>query len=59
MDLVAAYMRTGKHFPGPVTEIVCKMADVGDRPQMLTQGQMSFTIGFAWQLFKALFTRAK
>ncbi|SPO07737.1 uncharacterized protein DNG_10432 [Cephalotrichum gorgonifer] len=32
-DLVAAYARGGKHFSPPLAEFVCKMADVGDRPQ--------------------------
>lgn len=58
-DLVAAYIRSGKHFPAPLADIVCKMADVGDRAQVYDQGQTAFTIGFVWQLVKALFTRSK
>ncbi|PKS05421.1 hypothetical protein jhhlp_008797, partial [Lomentospora prolificans] len=56
-DLVAAYCRTGKHFPGPLVEIVCKMADVGDRPHEYEQGQTAFTISFVWQLFRSMFVR--
>lgn len=58
-DLVAAYMRSGKHFPAPLAEIVCKMAEVGDRAQTYEQVQASFTIGFVWQLITALFSNPK
>lgn len=56
---MAAYIRAGKHFPPAVAEVVCKMADVGDRPQVYSQGQTSYMLGFAWQLLKGWFTRAK
>lgn len=58
-DLVAAYARAGKHFSAPLVEIVCKMAEVGERAQVYEQGQTAFTIGFVWQLFKAWFTRTQ
>ncbi|KAH8812949.1 ThiJ/PfpI family protein [Xylogone sp. PMI_703] len=58
-DLVAAYARSGKHFPGPVAEIACKLADVGDRPQRFSQGQTAFTLGMAWQIIKAFFVGKK
>ncbi|KAI0444594.1 ThiJ/PfpI family protein [Xylaria telfairii] len=56
-DLVAAYCRSGKHFPSAVVEVACKMADVGDRGQMYSQSQMSFTLGMAWIIIKGLFTK--
>lgn len=58
-DLVAAYARTGKHFPSAVVEIACKMADVGDRGQEYAEGQTAFTLGVVWQLFKGLFAKRR
>jgi hypothetical protein len=52
-DLIAAYVRESPHFPGPVAEIACSMADIGNRGQKYTQGQASFTVGIVWQIFKA------
>ncbi len=54
-DLVAAYIRQSKHFPSPVAEVACKMADVGDRAQGYSQGPTAFTLGFVWLLLKAWF----
>ncbi|KAF9879034.1 ThiJ/PfpI family protein [Colletotrichum karsti] len=57
-DLVAAYARgNGRHFPGPVAEIACSMADVGDRGQVYGEGQSVFFLGVMWQVVKALFVR--
>ncbi|KAI1330128.1 ThiJ/PfpI family protein [Xylariaceae sp. FL0255] len=55
-DLVAAYTRTGKHFPSAVVEIACKMADVGDREQVYSEGQSAFTFRFVWLLLKGWFS---
>ncbi|KAI0152620.1 ThiJ/PfpI family protein [Xylariaceae sp. FL1272] len=55
-DLVAAYARTGKHFPSAIVEVACKMADVGDRGQLYSEGQTSFMIGLVWQLVKGWFS---
>ncbi|EPE04053.1 hypothetical protein F503_04901 [Ophiostoma piceae UAMH 11346] len=33
-DMVAAYARASKHFPPPVVELACSIADVGERGQM-------------------------
>jgi len=40
-------------FPGPLAEVTCKMADVGDRGQKYSEGQAAFTLGFVWQLLRA------
>ncbi|KAF6836877.1 ThiJ/PfpI family protein [Colletotrichum plurivorum] len=57
-DLVAAYARaSGKHFPAPVVEIACQMADVGDRGQEYGQGQTAYFVSFMWQVVKAWFTK--
>lgn len=56
---MAAYIRSGKHFPAPLADIVCEMADVGDRAQVYEKGQSTFTIGFLWQIVRALFARLK
>ncbi|WYZ34432.1 hypothetical protein EsH8_I_000708 [Colletotrichum jinshuiense] len=59
-DLVAAYARSSdKHFPAPIVEIACQMADVGERAHLYEQGQTSFFVGFAWQIVKAWFTKPK
>ncbi|KAK7439077.1 hypothetical protein CaCOL14_002420 [Colletotrichum acutatum] len=54
-DLVAAYARSSERrlFPGPIVEIACKMAEVGERGQVYEQGQTRFALGFVWQLVKA------
>ncbi|KAI3397590.1 hypothetical protein diail_10562 [Diaporthe ilicicola] len=54
-DLVAAYCRESGHFPGPVAEFACEMADVGDRPQTYAKSQGVYTVGIVWQLIKAWF----
>lgn len=54
-DLVAAYIRQSERWPGPIAEIACKMADVGDRGQTYREGQTSHALGFVWQLVKAMF----
>ncbi|KAL0939320.1 ThiJ/PfpI family protein [Colletotrichum truncatum] len=57
-DLVAAYARkNSKHFPAPIAEIACQMADVGDRGQFYGEGQTTYFIGFIWQVLKAWFTK--
>ncbi|OLN94200.1 Isonitrile hydratase 4 [Colletotrichum chlorophyti] len=57
-DLVAAYIRSSsRHFPAPIAEIACQMADVGERGQLYGQGQASFFLGFFWQVVKAWFVR--
>ncbi|KAI8207012.1 hypothetical protein K4K53_000724 [Colletotrichum sp. SAR 10_77] len=57
-DLVAAYARrNSKHFPGPVAEIACSMADVGDRGQFYGEGQTVYFLGVVWQVVKAWFVR--
>ena len=56
---MAAYARAGKHFPGPLVEIMCMMADVGDRGQSYSEGQTAFTIGFVWQLLRSMFVRKR
>ncbi len=56
---MAAYARAGKHFPGPVAEIGCKLTDVGDRSQVYDQGQTLFVLGMVWQIVKAWFVGSK
>ncbi|TGJ85978.1 hypothetical protein E0Z10_g2775 [Xylaria hypoxylon] len=56
-DLVAAYARTGKHFPSAVVEIACKMADVGDRSQLYSESQTAFTLGIVWLIIKGWFAK--
>lgn len=60
-DLVAAYARSSERrlFPGPIVEIACKMAEVGERGQMYEQGQTMFALGFVWQLVKAWFVKSR
>lgn len=54
-DLVAAYARSSKHFPSAIAELACKMAEVGDRPQLYDQSQARFTLGFVWTVLRSLF----
>jgi hypothetical protein len=56
-DLVVAYARAGNHFPSAVVEIVCKMADVGERAQLYSETQAAFTVGFVWLLIKGWFAK--
>lgn len=35
--------------------MACQSADVGDRGQKYSQGQMSFTLGMVWQVVKSMF----
>jgi hypothetical protein len=56
---MAAYARTGKYIPGPVAEIGCKMAEVGDRPQVYEQGNLGWHLGLVWQVVKGLFVSRK
>ncbi|KAI0205384.1 ThiJ/PfpI family protein [Astrocystis sublimbata] len=56
-DLVAAYARTGKHFPSAVAEIALKMADVGDRGQFYSESQTTFTLGMVWIIMRGWFTK--
>ncbi|KAK3328827.1 class I glutamine amidotransferase-like protein [Apodospora peruviana] len=53
-DLVAAYMRQSRHFPGPVGEMAMTLTDTGDRPQKYGSGQAVFTLGIVWQILKAV-----
>jgi hypothetical protein len=55
---VAAYARTGKHFPAPVVELGLSMADVGDKPHEYDVGQAAFTVRIVWQLLKGWFVKA-
>ncbi|KAI1813979.1 ThiJ/PfpI family protein [Poronia punctata] len=55
-DLVAAYARANSdRFPPAVVEMACKMADVGDRPQVYGESQTGFKAGFVWTLVKGWF----
>lgn len=36
-DLVAAYLRESGRFPEAIAEFTCKMAEVGDRPQLYSE----------------------
>ncbi|KAK1769540.1 class I glutamine amidotransferase-like protein [Phialemonium atrogriseum] len=54
-DLVAAYARESRHFPGPLVDIATKLADAGERPQKYGASQTGFRIGFAWALLRAWF----
>ncbi|KAI1341503.1 class I glutamine amidotransferase-like protein [Xylariaceae sp. FL0016] len=61
-DLVAAYCRTGKHFPKPLVEIICETVDVGDRGQEYAKGQSGFLWTMVFNSFRAWlmgFGRAK
>jgi hypothetical protein len=49
--MVAAYLRD-KH-PGPATEAVLAMADVGDKGLEYTSGKTKYTIWWLWQISKA------
>jgi transcriptional regulator GlxA family with amidase domain len=50
-DLVAAYIR--ETYPGPVAEIVCAMADVGDRSLKYDTAPTRDLLFFLWQFLKA------
>ncbi|OHE93027.1 ThiJ/PfpI family protein [Colletotrichum orchidophilum] len=57
-DLVAAYARSSeKHFPAPIVEIACRMAEVGERSQTYEQGQTIFALGLVWQIVKGWFMK--
>ena len=56
---MAAYARSGKHFPGPVAEIGCMLADVGDRAQLYGEGSSKFFLKMAWQVVMAWFVGPK
>jgi hypothetical protein len=56
-DLVAAYARSSKHFPQPVAELACTMADVGDRQQEYGEGQTRFILGVLWIFMKGFFAK--
>ncbi|KAK6226712.1 ThiJ/PfpI family protein [Colletotrichum tabaci] len=57
-DLVAAYARSSeKHFPAPIAEIACQMAEVGERAQLYEKRQARFLLGFVWQIIKAWFVK--
>ncbi|KAI8625143.1 ThiJ/PfpI family protein [Xylariaceae sp. FL1651] len=58
-DLVVAYARAGKHFPATIVEIACKMADVGDRDQLYSEGQTTFTLGVVWLIIKGWFVKRR
>ncbi|KAH8703731.1 ThiJ/PfpI family protein [Talaromyces proteolyticus] len=51
-DLVAAYLRAT--YPGPVAEMVCTMADVGDRALEYDVGMRRGMLFVLWQVIKAL-----
>ncbi|PGH14261.1 hypothetical protein AJ80_06001 [Polytolypa hystricis UAMH7299] len=50
-DLVAAYIR--ETFPGPLAEVICALADVGDRKREYETGLARDTGFFVWQIFRA------
>lgn len=54
-DLVAAYARQSGRFPGPVAELALLLTETGDRPQKYETGKVAMTLGFVWQIVKALF----
>jgi len=47
-DLVAAYARTSGRFPRPVAELVCEMAEVGERPKEYQRSQAAIGIKILW-----------
>ena len=50
--MVAAYLR--EKFPGPVTEVVISMADVGEKGIEYTKGTSRETLWWLWQILKAM-----
>lgn len=51
-EMVAAYLRDT--LPGPVTEAVIVMADVGDKGINYTKNKTSETVWWLWQILRAL-----
>lgn len=49
--MVAAYLR--EKFPGPVTEAVIAMADVGDKGIDYPNGKTKETAWWLWQILRA------
>lgn len=52
-DMVGAYIR--ERFPGPLSETVLAMADVGDRNQEYDGGVARMNMFFVWQILRAWF----
>jgi hypothetical protein len=50
--MVAQYIR--ENFPGPATEAVIAMADVGEKGIEYTKSKSRDTLWWLWQLLKAL-----
>ncbi|OCK83174.1 class I glutamine amidotransferase-like protein [Lepidopterella palustris CBS 459.81] len=50
-DMVAAYIR--QRWPGPLAEVVCAMADVGQRGVEYENLAMSENAWWVWQIFRA------
>lgn len=51
MDMVAAYIRAT--WPGPTTEALLAMADVGDRKAEYGNGQARENAWWLWQILRA------
>ncbi|KAL8825376.1 MAG: hypothetical protein Q9191_004459 [Dirinaria sp. TL-2023a] len=49
-DMVAAYLR--ERWPGPTTEAVLAMADVGDRGAEYSSGKAADGVWWLWQIFR-------
>ncbi|OCL03526.1 PfpI endopeptidase-like protein [Glonium stellatum] len=50
-DMVAAYIR--QRWPGPVTAVVCEMADIGSRDMEYNNGSTKDNAWWIWQIFRA------
>ncbi|KAF4342117.1 glycosyl transferase gt-a type structural fold [Fusarium beomiforme] len=53
-DLMVAYAQArNKFWPNSISKLGAMLVDVGDRPQMYSQGQRKFLMVFVWQVVKA------
>lgn len=51
-EMVGAYLR--HNFPGPTTEAVLAMADVGEKGVYYTDGKVSNNVWWLWQILRAV-----
>lgn len=56
-EMVASYMKD--NFPGPATEAVIAMADVGDKGIEYTKGKTAENMWWLWQILRALLSGRK
>jgi hypothetical protein len=55
LDMVAAYLR--EKYPGPLSDTVCMLADVGDRGQEYGTGKVKINGMWLWAIVRAWWAR--